>query len=372
MKILHVIWDSSLGGLENYVYQICCSSQLNIEFKSEVCVLHKRGIIADQLIARGIFVHFIDSAGPFDFKSFFRFIKLLKKENYKIISIHERSFIPNLIIKYCTKGKVVFFEHGGELIGKHLLKRIKRLIFYKLFSSSFDFIICNSEFVHQELNRLKFIDLHKSAVVTPGVDTELFSSNLKLKEAERNRLKIFHHEIKIVGVVARLVYLKGIDIFIRVAANILKNESHIYFVIVGDGPLRKRCEALAKKYSCENEIFFVGWREDIHSALNLFDIFLFTSRWESFGIVLCEAMSMGIPIVGFNIPGANKVIDNGVTGVLVKPFDVISASEAVLNLFADRELYCTLSASGIERARKNFSIENTMNKLRTIYMSISI
>ena len=101
--------------------------------------------------------------------------------------------------------------------------------------------------------------------------------------------------------------------------------------------------------------------------MSAFDVLLFTSRWESFGLVLLEAMAAGVPIVGFDIPGANEVAINGETALLVEPYKISDLATRVLQVMSDKELYSQLSEQGKKRVEGSFSSSKNSSTVLFIY-----
>ena len=82
--------------------------------------------------------------------------------------------------------------------------------------------------------------------------------------------------------------------------------------MVGDGPYRAELES---RYP---DVEFVGFKTgaDLAYYYNLADVFVFPSQWETFGIVMIEAMACGTPVAAFPVQGPEDVIDEGITGCM--------------------------------------------------------
>jgi glycosyltransferase involved in cell wall biosynthesis len=201
-----------------------------------------------------------------------------------------------------------------------------------------------------------------------GIDLSRFDNFKAKRDEARNKLRLVC-EKKVIGIVCRLSQEKGVDLFIETADHISRKRNDCCFIIIGDGPLRMRYKLLAKTNAPLAKILFLGWSDKIANILPAFDIYLFTSRWEMFSLVLIEAMACGIPIAGFDITSANEIARNGETAILVKPFDTKLLADTVSNLVEDADLQGKLSRNGIVRAG-NFKIENSVNGVASIYDSI--
>lgn len=121
--------------------------------------------------------------------------------------------------------------------------------------------------------------------------------------------------------VGRLSKEKGYLDLLRISNVLLKNHSDWTLDIIGDGPEKKNLEKYIKEQNLENKVTLHGFQKKdyIDKILNKSSIYLMTSYTESFGIVLIEAMSHGLPCIAFSsAEGAKELIDSGSNGYLIK------------------------------------------------------
>ena len=98
--------------------------------------------------------------------------------------------------------------------------------------------------------------------------------------------------------------------------------------ILGSGPLEAETRRLAAELGLEDAVTLPG-RTDIRDWLERADVFVHTSRWEGFGIVLLEAMLAGLPVVATRVSAVPEVVADGETGLLVEPGDDAGLAEAL-------------------------------------------
>ncbi len=365
MKTLQIMWLGTIGGLEKHVLHLVEDLKANGHLV-EVCILHKTGAISDELYNRKIKTYFMDMKSGFDVRGALRFKRFLRDNSYDIIHVHDRNILANFVLwKFCETPKV-FSEHGGELIGN---KPWKRILFYKLLSFQYKKIIANSNHIREFLLKCGLSNEKKVTTIYNGINFKALSNYSLDKNKIRKKLNIDRNN-KIIGIVARLVPSKGIDLFILTAQEIAKKDRSFTFLIIGDGPNRSEYEEMAIRVRDKVDIRFLGWRKDIERILPIFDIFLFTSRWESFGIVLLEAMAAGVPIVGFDIPGANEVVEKGETALLVDFSNIKELASTALYLISNKDLYIRLSLNGRKRVRRYFSMKDNAQRTLQIYEEI--
>ncbi len=203
-------------------------------------------------------------------------------------------------------------------------------------------------------------------VIPSGVDLSPFHPLPGWREEVRKELGI-PPEAPVVGFVGRLAAVKGPDIFLEVAANVLGQNPDVRFVVIGDGELSSALKRRAKKYWLDKAILWTGWREDPQRMFAALDLLALTSRNEGQGRVLVEAMAAGVPAVAMATGGVPEVIADGETGVLVPAGDVVSASKKIVDLLAAPERRRAMAAAGRKRARERFSLEVMIRRLERLY-----
>jgi len=165
--------------------------------------------------------------------------------------------------------------------------------------------------------------------------------------------------------VGRLDPIKGVDILIRAFKEL---PGEVELLIVGDGPERKKLEALV---SVANNVSILGSipHEDV---MNLMDNALFLvlpSYSEGFPNVVLESMARGLPVIATNVGGLPALVEDGKTGLLVPPGDVERLREAMEYLIKNDEARCMMGRNAYERVEL-FSWEDTLRKLEDIIKSV--
>ena len=144
----------------------------------------------------------------------------------------------------------------------------------------------------------------------------------------------------------RLVHVKGFDRLLRAFALLSDEYAEWSVVIWGEGELRSELENLRDKLGLRHRVTFPGWTDEPYEEMKKVSIFVVSSRFEGFSMVLCEAMSVGVPVVSFDCPsGPRHIIRDGVDGVLVPANDVQALSLAIEALMGDEGRREQLGAS---------------------------
>lgn len=127
--------------------------------------------------------------------------------------------------------------------------------------------------------------------------------------------------------------------------------------ILGDGELGEELRKVAGELGISERVKFLGFQADPISRMQQADIFVLSSRWEGFGNVLVEAMSVGTPVVSTDCPhGPSDIIDHDITGLLVPPENPDTLATALQKMIDNPELRSRIGKAGQNRAH-DFSTE---------------
>jgi glycosyltransferase involved in cell wall biosynthesis len=127
-----------------------------------------------------------------------------------------------------------------------------------------------------------------------------------------------------------------------------------HFSWLGDGPLLDVARHAAAAEGLDN-VSFPGWSDDVHSAYNSARVYLQTSKVESLGLSVVDAIRHGVPCVVSNSGGLPEIVDHGVNGFVYEPGDIVSATRFILRLLKDDELHAEQSEACRAIYRERFS-----------------
>jgi glycosyltransferase involved in cell wall biosynthesis len=139
----------------------------------------------------------------------------------------------------------------------------------------------------------------------------------------------------LVGLVGRLAWEKGIDIFLGAAARVLVEFPKAKFVVVGEGPDRDRLERLIDDLKIRESISMLGRRDDMPSVYASLDVMVSSSRQEGLPMAILEGMASGLPLVATDVGDVATMVLDGRTGVLVPAGDKNLLAGAIVELLRD-------------------------------------
>lgn len=207
-------------------------------------------------------------------------------------------------------------------------------LLYELCKSRFDFITFPSEFIRKEAVKINPSIEHMTRVVRNPISIPKPLNNPK--EISRGKFGLDPNRT-VIGNAGWLIKRKRFDVFLELAATVLKENNECEFIIAGDGPCRNALENQAKRLSIEQNVHFIGWKKDLTDFYGSLDILCFNSDWDALGMTPLEAMSYGIPVVASVVNGGLAEIFPHNSGLLIDSHDVPCLSRKCLSLISDRE-----------------------------------
>jgi glycosyltransferase involved in cell wall biosynthesis len=173
----------------------------------------------------------------------------------------------------------------------------------------------------------------------------------------------------LVGVFGRVCEDKGQEPLIRAVRLLRDDPPDSRLVVVGEGPRRGACEALARELGLDEAIRFVGQRDDVPDLLAAVDVVAVPSMWdEAFGYTALEASAAGRAVVAFRSGGLTEVVEHGTTGLVVARGDVVGLAGALRRLLSDAPLREAMGERGRRKACR-FTVAAHVEQLVRIYGS---
>jgi glycosyltransferase involved in cell wall biosynthesis len=171
--------------------------------------------------------------------------------------------------------------------------------------------------------------------------------------------------------VSRLTDEKNIQFLFNSVQEVLKNNSHIKFIVVGGGYLLPELQKISLKQNLGKQVFFTGIisKEEIKNYYAAGDIFIHASKSETQGMILTEAMFMGLPIVAVRATGACDLVEDNKTGFLVAEQEQKFA-QAVEKLISNKDLREKFSLQSVTIAREKYTAQVCAKKMLEVYIKV--
>ena len=355
-KVTHYLTTLGFGGIEQLTYDLSRLQNKRDGFSVDILVLKNNGVYKDKFHKLGIDIHAINSKGTYGFK--IHHFKFVVKTFMEADVIHLHSF--HLFIAVCavlSGKKIIFTEHGLFSFGKKkrlgdYINHFLRRLFYNFFCHK---IICISSFIYDYLNENWKINKSKLIFIYNGINLN--------RKPDFEKVKLIREKYNdnfLIGTTSRLAGFKKIDRLIYAFKTFMKKSPNATLVIVGEGPEVDRLKSIAGRY-LNDSIYFLGYKSDPINYQCAFDLCVFPSMHEPFGLVAVESYSVNSTVLVFRDGGGLKEIVS-----LFNPEDICDSEK---NLVEKLDYYYRNGAAKINKdfLYEFFSIEKMENSYYNCY-----
>lgn len=239
-----------------------------------------------------------------------------------------------------------------------ILRTAKHNFLYRLLTPLYSHVFAVSEKVARWHGDQDRITAKKMSIVHNGVALERYE--LSPHTSELRIAHAFPDDALLVTTVANINPWKGIDVFIKAAAIVHRQNPKAMFAIGGDWTDREHLQQLQDMVhdsNLEDCVRFLGRVENIPGLLHDSHVFALLSRSEGFPNVVIEAMAARLPVVATDVGGTSEAVIDGVTGYLVTNEDYQAAADHITALLNDRTHRAYMGNTAREIVEKRFSIQ---------------
>jgi glycosyltransferase involved in cell wall biosynthesis len=297
MKVLHVITGLGVGGAELQLRSILQHTRHD----SEVVTLYNPGPVADMIRAGGGRVADLGMTRNTQLSALLRLRRLIRHGGYDVVHTHlYRSQVYGRPAAWLAATPVVLStEHSiGEthLERRPMTRGVRALYLATEFLS--DATIAVSGTVRERLLGWGVRD-RRVTVIPNGVDLQRVAFDASARDRVRDGFGI-PDDAYVIGVLGRLDPNKRFDMVIEAAAPLLGEGTRL--LIVGKGDERGHLEQVARDSGAAGQVIFAGERHDVAAMLSAMDLFVASSRQETFGLSVLEALANGAPVLYTTCP----------------------------------------------------------------------
>lgn len=255
---------------------------------------------------------------------------------------------PLFILKAREKCPVVAWEHLNASISAHPLHNLYRSFYSR----------------HAKIVTLSVADEEAWKHKFPRADVFCIPNPVTLPKAAPSRLTN-----KRVLAVGRLAGQKGFDLLLKAWAQVEGRYPEWTLRIVGSGRWEKILRKLVIKLRIASRVEMIPATTNIVSEYQNASIYALSSRYEGFGLVLVEAMQMGLPVVSFDCPqGPREIVSQGETGLLVPNGNVLAFADALSEMISNQPMREKMSKQALLHVER-FSEKSTLAKWVTLIES---
>lgn len=329
MKILMLSTSLGLGGADREIIGLAANLKKR-GHQIKIVAMVRLGLMGYEAINQGLDVETLEmEPGIPDIRVFPRLIQLIKTWNPDIVHSHMvhanilartlRVFTPNLPILVSTAHNV------DESEGHNW-----RDIAYRVTDFLCDTTSNVSQVGVERYIKVGLVPEHKIRFIPNSVDTNRFSPNSDLRADTREELALGSRFTWLA--VGRFYLQKDYPTMIKAFDIMIQQYPQVILLIAGEGKLQDEICGLVNHLHLQENIKFLGPRQDINKLMNAADAHVMSSAWEGMPISLLEAASSGLPIVSTDVGGIKEIVIPGKTGFLAPAGDSIALASSMLSL----------------------------------------
>lgn len=363
VSVLYLNFSMEVGGIETLICEF--ATRLNSNgFLSSICVFSGGGSLEKKLESEGVMVGCVEKKEGIDLTVIPRLRRFLREKGIRILHTHNyAAWLYGVLAARGIRGlRHIHTEHSN-------IKKKRRGWVERLLIHFTDRIVCVSDDVKRSMIEHQGISSEYLNVIYNGVDTNRFCPNSFKRKLYKDELGI-KHDALIIGIVARLAPVKDHSTLLKAFSKVSENIPEAILLIVGDGELKHTLIKQTSEIGLENNVYFLGERQDIPDLLNVMDIFVLSSLSEGHNMSLLEAMSTGLPVVATDVGGNSEVIVDGVTGFLVPSESPNILGEKIGTLLREEKLRLQMGKNGRKRAERYFNTNSMIKNYENIYLDI--
>lgn len=344
IKVLQLITGLGMGGAEKAVLELSKFLNKNY-FENHVISLGKRIDLVEDFKSKNINITVLNQENSIVF-----FLTMLKKVHRYVrandISIIHAHMIHPLIIASLIKFinpklKIIYTSHSANIGSK-----VREYLAWILLSFRDVDVIFSKEL-------LRYYNKKNYRIIPNGINISKYDLSLK------------KNDVFTITTIGRLEYVKNHTFLLDLAHNI-KPIFKFKIQIVGAGKLEYELKKKVKALRLENQVCFLGLRNDIPQILNRSHCFILPSHWEGLPLVLLEAGASRVPILSTAVGSIPSFI-NDTTGYL---FDLKDFKEAIINIYNNYPIAIYKADALFLKVQQRYSIESVVQSHQELYISL--
>jgi glycosyltransferase involved in cell wall biosynthesis len=302
---------------------------------------------------------FSSRAGKFSPVMAWRLSNIIRENHINVLHVHWKFDLPlvALIKKICKQP--FKFVHTRQMN----MPGTKRDPYHRFIYGRMDCFIAITKYIEKQAQENLPIDHSKIKQIYYGVQpSPEITAQHKLDLKKRFKIQGDFT----IGLLGRISEYKGQHILIQ-AVEILKTQGiHVKAWIVGEAfekEYKSKLESMVLEKGLSDQIFFMNFYEKPLELMSCFDTVVLTTKKETFGLVLIEAMHAGVAVIGSDAGGVLEIIDHEKTGMLFESWNAEALAESIKRLVIDSDLRKNLARAGQIKALEKFNLEEQYQKV---------
>ncbi len=359
MNILFLTTHANTGGITSYILTL---GEGLVKSGHKVLVASSGGDCAPRMEAVGIRhvtinIRTKSEAHPKLWLSLPLLNSLVRREDINIIHAQTRvTQVLGAALSRLSKVAMITTCHGF----------FRSRWFRKTFPCWGEAVVAISKPVARHLIMDFAIPPEKIHLIFNGIDLNRFvMANDQQRRSVRQKWNI--GDTPLIGIIARLSDVKGINILIKAMPFILKEVPLANLMIIGQGPQEDILKKMTRDLSLTAHVYFKNTINQTHEILCAFDVFAMPSLMEGLGLSVMEAQACGIPVVASRVGGLVDLIEDGKNGYLVASNDVAALADRIIDVLRDHQQAQLMAQQARLNIERHFSAQIMVQETLKLY-----
>jgi glycosyltransferase involved in cell wall biosynthesis len=362
MKVLHIISSGGMYGAEAVILNLART----LRDGPHECVLgvfwnfaHPNLEIHEGALKEGFDSRVIPCQGQMDRSAIANIRELVERSGADVV--HAHGYKADSYVYLALRGKGVPLVstchtwYDTDLLVS-LYGRVDRFVLRK-----YARVVAVSDEVRQRLLQAG-VRNDNIRMVSNGIDLRQFDGALAVHREDTTPDRAL-----VVGLVGRLAWEKGVDLFLRAAAKVLLEVPETRFVVVGEGPDQEKLERLLDELNIRTNVEMLGRREDMASVYASLDVMVSSSRQEGLPMAVLEGMASGLALVATAVGAVPTVVMNGRTGMLVPAEDAELLAAGMVELLLNPDKRKRLGGAARQLIEDDYSAARMTKDYLRVY-----
>jgi glycosyltransferase involved in cell wall biosynthesis len=365
MKILHIISSGGMYGAEAVILNL--SRTLKEASHASVLAVFSNSAnpnlqLRDVAMREGIECHVISCEGQIDRKVVTSIRDLVAKTKPDIV--HAHGYKADIYVYFALRNPSTALVSTCHTWYDNNLALTLYGVADRFALKSYAAIVAVSEEVRQRLVKAG-VRKDRIHMVRNGIDLRPFTNAQPVLRNDTSS------DVPIVGLIGRLSVEKGVDIFLRAAAQVAAVLPATKFIVVGEGADRSKLESLIDELDIRKHVSMLGQRDDMPSIYASLDMMVSSSRHEGLPMAILEGMASSLPIIATPVGDVPTVVMDGRTGLMVPADDPALLASSIIALLQNPDRRKLLGTTARKLIEDEFSAERMTADYLRVYHEAS-
>ena len=295
-----------------------------------------------------------------------RLAQWIDAEKVELVHIHDRRDLP-----LAALAKRRSQRRPPLLYSRHLhLTRSKRDLYHRLQYAQVDLMLASTRIMQADCKRYLPLSPGRIQYLPLGV-----AVNVSAEDIERARITLDLPPGELaIGAFSRQEYDKGQHVLLKAIARLRREGVAANAILIGhthDAVYAQGLRAQVRELQLGAHLRFLPFTNKPMAFMACLDVIAHTALKETFGLVIVEAMAMGVPVIATKAGGVPEIVQDGETGLLYTPGDAAQLADRIALLYRNPALRARLGSAGRARAQQQFSRQTHYDRLEHIIGDIT-